>query len=117
MCIFCKIVNGEIAATKVYEDEKTVVFEDVNPVAPTHLLVIPKAHIASLNEVAAEHAELLGHLQVVSAKMAKEKGLAADGYRLVMNCGEMGGQTVDHLHYHLIGGKLLGWPPFTDIKK
>ncbi len=117
MCIFCKIVNGEIPATKVYEDEKAVVFEDVNPVAPTHLLVIPKAHIASLNDVAAEHAELLGHLQLIAAKMAKEKGLAEDGYRLVMNCGELGGQTVDHLHYHLIGGKLLGWPPFTDIKK
>ncbi len=117
MCIFCKIVSDEIPSTKVYEDDEFLAFKDVNPTAPVHLLVIPKAHIASLDAAKKEHAELLGRLQIVAAEIARQQGIAKDGYRLVLNCGVQGGQTVDHLHYHLIGGQMLGWPPFSDVAK
>ncbi len=117
MCIFCKIVSDEIPSTKVYEDDEFLAFKDVNPTAPVHLLVIPKAHIASLDAAEKEHAALLGRLQIVAAEIARQQGIAQDGYRLVLNCGVQGGQTVDHLHYHLIGGQMLGWPPFTDVAK
>ncbi len=117
MCIFCKIVDGDIPSNKVYEDEQILVFKDVNPTAPTHLLVIPKKHIASLDAAEQADLELLGRLQLTAAEIARQQGIAKDGYRLVLNCGEQGGQTVDHLHYHLIGGQMLGWPPFTDVAK
>ncbi len=117
MCIFCKIVNGEIPANAVYEDAEFLAFKDLNPVAPQHFLVIPKQHIASLDAARPEQANLLGRLQIVAAEIARQQGMAQAGYRLVLNCGELGGQTVGHLHYHLIGGKLLGWPPYTDEAK
>ncbi len=117
MCIFCKIISGEIPSDKVYEDDNVLAFKDLNPTAPTHLLVIPKQHIASLDAALPENVELLGQLQLVAAEIARQAGIAQDGYRLVANCGKMGGQTVDHLHYHLIGGRMLGWPPFTDDQK
>ncbi len=117
MCIFCKIVDGDIPSTKIYQDEQVLAFKDVNPTAPTHLLVIPKKHITSLDAVEQADLELLGHLQLIAAEIARQQGIAKDGYRLVLNCGEQGGQTVDHLHYHLIGGQMLGWPPFTDVAK
>lgn len=112
MCLFCKIVKGDIPSTKVYEDDRVLAFRDISPVAPTHVLVIPKAHIESLDHVQGEHVELLGHIQFVAAQIAKDEGISDQGYRLVNNCGHQGGQTVFHLHYHLIGGNHMGWPPF-----
>ena len=110
-CIFCKIVEGVIPVeTKVYEDDKVLAFNDRCPQAPVHILIIPKKHIKSLDEVSEEDINLLGHIQYIASKIAKEKNLG-DGYRLVNNCGVDGGQTVAHLHYHLIGGRIFGWPP------
>lgn len=106
-CLFCKIAAGEIPATKVYEDEAAVAFHDINPVAPVHILVIPKRHIGSLAEVEAGDEELLGRLQLTIAKIAEKAGLAEDGYRVTTNIGDHGGQTVKHLHYHIIGGRKL----------
>jgi len=108
-CIFCKIVSGEIPAKKVFEDDKVVAFNDLNPQAPVHILIIPKKHIASLNEITKEDVELLGHIQEVASLLAKQNNLN-DGYRLVNNCGVDGGQTVLHLHYHLMGGRTFAWP-------
>ena len=109
-CIFCKIAKGEIPAKIVYEDDRTMVFADLNPQAPTHLLVIPREHIASLADMQEPQAELIGHLQFVAATVAKQSGLR-DGFRTVMNTGRDGGQTVGHLHVHLLGGRHMGWPP------
>ena len=108
-CIFCKIVSGAIPAKKVFEDDKVVAFNDLNPQAPVHILIIPKKHIASLNEITKEDVELLGHIQEVASLLAKQNNLN-DGYRLVNNCGVDGGQTVLHLHYHLMGGRTFAWP-------
>lgn len=110
-CIFCKIVQGDIPAGKVYEDEQVLAFKDINPAAPTHILIIPKEHIASMNEVNTTTLQLMGHILVVAAKLAEQLGLASSGYRLVNNCGQDGGQTVHHLHFHLLGGRSLQWPP------
>lgn len=110
-CLFCKIVNKEIPAAVVYEDESFMVIRDINPAAPVHLLIIPKEHIASLKEAAPKDAEMLGRLQLLAVRMADISGIAGNGYRLVNNTGEWGGQSVYHLHYHLLGGKQLGWPP------
>ena len=109
-CIFCKIVSGAIPAKKVFEDDKVVAFNDLNPQAPVHILIIPKKHIASLNEITKEDVELLGHIQEVASLLAKQNNLN-DGYRLVNNCGVDGGQTVLHIHYHLMGGRTFAWPP------
>ena len=108
--IFGKIIRREIPADIVYEDEDCLAFRDVNPQAPTHLLVIPKQAIPSLAAVTDADSQLLGHLVQVATRLAVEQGLEA-GYRLVVNCGTDGGQTVDHLHVHLLGGRHLGWPP------
>ena len=108
-CIFCKIVNGEIPSDKVYEDELCMAFNDVNPVAPTHILIIPKKHKKSLNEM--DNDKLLGKLMLAAKKIAKEQGLSQDGYRIVNNTGKLGGQTVNHFHLHLLGGRNLQWPP------
>ena len=105
-CLFCKIVRGEIPSTKVYEDEKVLAFRDIAPMAPTHILVIPKAHIASVNEVNAENAAIVAHIFTVIPQIAAAEGLA-NGYRVVSNCGEDAGQTVQHLHFHILGGKKL----------
>ena len=109
-CLFCRIVKGEIPSKKVYEDERTYVFEDINPQAPTHLLIIPKKHVIGLKEASAEDAELLGYCQLVAAKLARERGIE-DGYRTVYNVGAKAGQSVFHLHLHLLGGRALRWPP------
>lgn len=115
--IFTKIINREIPADIVYEDEQALAFRDINPQAPFHVLVIPKTAIATINDVTEENSHLIGHLYVVAAKLAQEHGFAEDGYRVVMNCNEHGGQTVYHLHLHVLAGKEMGWPPYQDTKK
>ena len=105
-CIFCKIAAGEIPSTKVYEDEKILAFRDIAPMAPTHILVIPKAHIGSVAEITAQNAELVAHIFTIIPQIAKEEGLE-NGYRVVSNTGEDAGQTVHHLHFHILGGKKL----------
>lgn len=110
-CIFCKIVQGIIPSDKVYEDDKVLAFKDINPGAPVHLLIIPKLHIGSVNELNDEYKELIGHIFIIAKKLAKELGVDESGYRIVNNCGEDGGQTVKHIHFHLLGGRSLNWPP------
>ncbi len=109
-CFFCKISNKEIPADIVYEDEKILVFKDLNPAAKVHVLIIPKKHIASANDINEENCGLISYIFKCIPKIAKNLGLEA-GYRVVNNCGENGGQTVKHIHFHLLGGKKLGWPP------
>ena len=111
-CLFCKIARKEIPADVVYEDERAVAFRDINPQAPTHVLVIPRAHVATLNDISAEHEPDLGHLYVAAAKIAEAEGIAQSGYRAIMNCNKDAGQSVFHLHLHVLGGKAMGWPPF-----
>ena len=105
-CLFCRIVAGEIPSTKVYEDEKVLAFRDIQPQAPTHILVIPKAHIASVAEVTEANSDLIAHIFTVIPVIAEKEGLA-NGYRVVSNCGSDAGQTVHHLHFHILGGKPL----------
>ncbi|MEE1279663.1 MAG: histidine triad nucleotide-binding protein [Oscillospiraceae bacterium] len=109
-CIFCKIANSEIPSNKLYEDESVLAFYDLAPQAPVHFLVIPKAHIKSADELNEDNAEVVAHIFAVISKLAKELHLKK-GYRIVNNCGEDGGQTVGHLHFHVLGGRLLAWPP------
>ncbi len=109
-CLFCKIVSGEIPSTPVYQDELAYAFADINPGAPVHVLVAPKDHIVSIADAGEQHEALLGHLVAVAAGIARAKGLTK-GYRLVTNVGDDGGQTVDHLHLHLLGGRPMTWPP------
>lgn len=110
-CLFCRIAAGELSAKLVREDVDTVAFEDIRPRAPTHVLVVPRRHIASVNELEAGDAELVGKLFLAAQAIVKERGIAASGYRLVMNVGAEAGQSVDHLHLHVLGGRHLGWPP------
>jgi len=110
-CLFCKIVAGEIPAAKIYEDERAVVFRDINPQAPTHALVIPRRHVASLNEASEADEALLGHLLLAAARVARAEGHADGGYRTVINTGAGAGQTVFHVHVHVLGGRQLTWPP------
>ncbi len=110
-CIFCKIVARTIPAALVYEDEMVVAFDDVNPQAPTHTLVIPRKHVASIAELQDSDGELLGRLMLAGNKIAKLKGIADAGYRIVINTGAHGGQSVFHLHLHVLGGRHLAWPP------
>ena len=107
-CIFCKIINREIPSTIVFEDDKILAFKDINPVAPVHILVIPKKHITSLVELTDEDKELIGEIYLTINKIAQEQGINEKGFRVIVNCGEDGGQEVKHLHFHLIGGKRLG---------
>ncbi len=109
-CLFCGIVEGKFKASFVYQDERAVAFRDLHPQAPTHVLIVPRKHIASLGEAGKEDAELLGHLQFVAGRLAREAGLTS-GFRLVTNSGKGAGQSVDHLHYHLLGGRAMAWPP------
>jgi histidine triad (HIT) family protein len=109
-CIFCRIIRGEAPAKKVYEDERAFVFEDINPQAPTHVLIIPKKHIVGLKEAQPEDEEIIGYLHLVAAQLARQRGIE-DGYRTVFNVGPRAGQSVFHLHLHLLGGRLLRWPP------
>ena len=110
-CLFCKIIAGDIPSTKVYEDDKVYAFNDIEPQAPIHIIIVPKAHISSANELTDDNAEVIGHIFSVAAKIAKEKDFAENGWRIVNNCGIDGGQTVGHLHFHLLAGRNLGWPP------
>ena len=106
MCLFCKIVAGEIPSTKVYEDDTVLAFRDINPQAPTHILVIPKEHIASVAGITADNSKVVAHIFEVIPQIAEKEGLA-NGYRVVSNCGPDAGQTVPHLHFHILGGKEL----------
>ena len=108
-CIFCKIANGEIPSTKVYEDDTVVAFHDLDPQAPIHVLIVPKQHIASCNDINADNSAVVAHIFEVAALLGKQFGLV-NGYRIVNNCGEEGGQTVKHLHFHFMGGRQFGWP-------
>ena len=110
-CLFCKIIRREIAGSIVYEDQRVLAFNDINPQAPTHVLVIPKRHIASLNEMSVEDDQLVGELVRRAAAIAKERGLSAGGYRTVFNTNRDAGQTVFHVHLHLLGGRSMEWPP------
>jgi histidine triad (HIT) family protein len=109
-CLFCKIADGSIPSTPVYQDELSYAFADLHPQAPVHVLIIPREHFSSLEDTNAEERDLLGHLLNTAALIARDKGLGK-GYRVVINTGEDGGQTVEHLHLHLLGGRHLGWPP------
>ncbi len=108
-CIFCKIINKEIESEIVYEDDKVIAFNDVNPKAPVHILVIPKEHIPTLNDI--NNPEIVGYIFEVIKKLAKEKGIDESGYRVVANCNKEAGQSVYHIHFHLLGGRSLQWPP------
>ncbi len=115
--IFTKIINKEIPADIIYEDDLSLAFNDIQPQAPIHCLIIPKKPIATINEMTEEDKPLLGHLFWVAKQLAAQQGFAEDGYRVVMNCNEYGGQSVYHIHLHLLAGKPLGWPPYTEKLK
>lgn len=106
-CIFCKIAAGEIPSTKVYEDDRVLAFKDINPLAPVHILVIPKTHIESAAHITADNSAVIAHIFEVIAQIAKEQGIDNEGFRVVSNCGENGCQSVKHLHFHILGGKKL----------
>ncbi|MCX7903782.1 MAG: histidine triad nucleotide-binding protein [Caloramator sp.] len=110
-CIFCKIANGVIKTDFLYEDDKVVAFKDINPVAPAHVLIVPKKHIESALLIEGEDFNLIGHVFKVAQKLAKELGISEDGFRIVNNCNRAGGQTVMHIHFHLLGGRDMQWPP------
>jgi histidine triad (HIT) family protein len=110
-CLFCKIIERKIPASVVYEDERVLAFNDINPQAPTHVLVVPKRHIATLNEVGVEDEQLVGEMVRRAAAIAKDRALSAGGYRTVFNTNGDAGQTVFHIHLHLLGGRPMGWPP------
>lgn len=110
-CLFCRIVRGELPAQRVAEDELILAFTDIAPRSPTHVLVIPKIHIASAADLTAEDGPLLGRMFFTIAGIARDAGIVAEGYRIVSNVGRWGGQTVDHLHFHLMGGRAFDWPP------
>jgi histidine triad (HIT) family protein len=109
-CLFCKMIAGQIPTKKAYEDDKTFAFHDINPQAPTHILIVPKKHIVGLKEATPEDAEIIGYCQLVAAKLARERDIE-NGYRTVYNVGPGAGQSVFHLHLHLLGGRKLSWPP------
>lgn len=110
-CLFCKIINKTIPANIVHEDERVVAFRDISPQAPTHILIIPKKHISTINDAEQDDKVLLGHMTLTAQQIAHTEGIAEDGYRLVMNCNAEGGQTVYHIHMHLLGGRQMTWPP------
>ena len=110
-CIFCKIANKEIPSNIVYEDEKVLAFHDINPQAPYHILVIPKKHLSTLLELEEEDKELIGHIYLVINKIAKDLGFAERGFRVVVNCKEEAGQTIFHIHFHILAGRPMDWPP------
>ncbi len=110
-CLFCKIAQGTVPADIVYQDNKIVAFNDIHPQAPRHLLIIPRQHIATLNDLAVEDTAVIGHMVQTAKTLAKDNKIAEEGYRLVMNCNAGAGQTVFHIHLHLLGGRRLTWPP------
>jgi len=110
-CIFCKIINKEIRASIVFEDDKMIAFNDINPQAPIHILLIPREHFASLNDIPEEKKNILSHLLLKARQIAQEKGIAEKGYRIVLNTAKDSGQEVFHIHLHLLGGRRMHWPP------
>lgn len=110
-CLFCKIADGEIESNILYQDELVLAFEDINPQAPTHTLIIPKRHIPTVNDLTQDDNNLVGHMLQVAKNLAKDADIAEDGYRLLLNCNANGGQEVYHIHLHLLGGRALQWPP------
>ena len=110
-CLFCKIIAGDIPATLVYQDDRLIAFNDINPQAPTHVLIVPRRHIATLNELKAEDDQIVGELVRRAAAIAKERGLSTGGFRAVFNTNRDAGQTVFHIHLHLLGGRAMHWPP------
>ena len=110
-CLFCKIVAGSVPSTRVHEDDLVIAFRDIAPRAPTHILVVPRDHVASAAELTESHGPMLGRIFAVAAEIARREGIAEAGYRIVSNVGRWGGQTVDHLHFHLLGGRSFSWPP------
>ena len=110
-CLFCRIVAGEIPAKLAYEDDDVLAFHDINPQAPLHVLIIPRKHLAMINDIQPEDAALVGKLTLAAKKIAADVGYAEDGYRVVMNCGANAGQSVFHIHLHLLAGRALSWPP------
>lgn len=110
-CIFCKIVKKEINAKTIYEDDDVLAFRDINPQAPVHVLIIPKRHIPSLNEISDEDTQILGKIQKVAKEIAERENISRTGYRIVLNAGRDAGQAVFHVHYHLLGGRVFSWPP------
>ena len=115
--LFTKIINREIPAEIIFEDDQVIAFNDINPQAPFHALIVPKKHIATLNDISSEDESLVGHMIKTAAVIAEREGFAETGYRTVFNCNEHGGQTVYHIHLHLLGGKPMGWPPYQETLK
>lgn len=110
MCIFCKIIAGEIPSNKVFEDDKVLAFYDIEPQAPVHVVIIPKEHITSANAITAENSSVIAHIFEVIPEIAKKLGVFESGYRIINNCGADGGQTVPHIHFHMMGGRQCTWP-------
>ncbi len=110
-CLFCKFASGEFKVDKVFENKSIIVFNDIDPRAPIHLLIIPRIHIPTLNDIDKSNNELLGEMSLVASQLAKKHGMDKDGYRTIMNCNHFGGQTIFHIHLHLLGGRKLKWPP------
>jgi len=110
-CLFCKIARGEIPADKVHEDAELLAIRDINPAAPTHLLILPRAHIETISDLDASHVAMVGRAYLLAAQLARAAGFADSGYRVVANCNRDGGQSVYHVHFHLLGGRKFGWPP------
>lgn len=110
-CLFCRILNKEIPSKIVYEDDSAIAFEDIKPQAPTHILIIPRAHIEKVSDLSEEDSGLMAHLILVAKKIARERGVAESGYRIVINCNKNAAQEVFHLHVHLLGGRIFSWPP------
>lgn len=110
-CLFCGIVDGKVKANVVYQNDRVVAFKDINPKAPVHVLIIPRKHIAGVLDVAADDGAMIGEIFQVAARLARELGIAESGFRVVVNSGADSGQSVFHLHYHLLGGRQMGWPP------
>ena len=110
-CLFCKIAQGDIPATLIYEDELVVAFNDIAPTAPQHILIIPRKHIPTTLDLTEDDGALIGHIYLVAGQIASQLGIAEEGFRLVNNCNEAGGQVVWHLHFHLLGGRQMNWPP------
>ena len=110
-CLFCRIIAGEVPSTRVYEDDEVIAFNDINPQAPMHVLIVPRTHIATLNDLAGADDQLIGSMVRRAAAIAAERGFAESGYRTVFNCNSAGGQMVFHLHLHVLGGRTMTWPP------
>ncbi|MBN1902297.1 histidine triad nucleotide-binding protein [Candidatus Sumerlaeota bacterium] len=110
-CLFCRIASGDIKSTLVYESDDILAFRDINPQAPTHILIIPREHIPTTNDLEEKHAAIVGKMVLVARNLAEKEGLADDGYRLVFNCNQNAGQAVFHIHLHLLGGRRFSWPP------